>query len=388
MSQNTYSLTATLCRAIEGTELVKDEIEFLLSLNDPKDIELLRRVASLVRSNMFSNKVFLYGFLYFSTHCKNDCNFCQYRCSNKDIVRYRKNDTDILESAKRLSESGVHLIDLTMGEDPILFHPEFGLKRLVRLVERVKSETELPVMISPGAIPSPAITKLAEIGTEWFACYQETHSKSLFTNLRGDQSYDQRLKTKKHAQKVGMLIEEGILTGVGESLEDITNSIIAMRDMAADQVRAMTFVPQAGTPMETVSASDILLELNIISVMRLVLPDSLIPASLDIDGLNGLQDRLLAGANVVTSIVPPGRGLSGVANKNLDIEDSRRTVKSIRRVLGSIDMNVASLTDYRHWIDERIRERENPLPTGGAAMNYRYWSKKENGLLPETDRAF
>ena len=173
-----------------------------------------------------------------------------------------------------------------------------------------------------------------------------------------------------------MLIEEGILTGVGESLDDITNSIIAMRAMGADQVRAMTFVPQAGTPMEMVSASDSRLELNIISVMRLVLPDSLIPASLDIDGLNGLQDRLLAGANVVTSIVPPGRGLSGVVNKDLDIEDSRRTVKSIRYVLEGLGMTVASLTDYRQWIDKRLRERENPLPTGGAAMNYRYWRQK------------
>jgi methylornithine synthase len=376
VTQYTYSLAATLCKAVEGTELVKDEIEFLLSLKEAKDIELLRRAARLLRSNKFSNKVFLYGFIYFSTHCKNDCNFCHYRCSNKDIVRYRKNDTDILESAKKLHESGVHLIDLTMGEDPILFHPEFGLKRLLRLVKRVKSETDLPVMISPGAIPSPAITELAEIDTEWFACYQETHSKTLFKDLRGDQSYDQRLKTKTHAQKVGMLIEEGILTGVGESLDDITNSIIAMRAMGADQVRAMTFVPQAGTPMEMVSASDSRLELNIISVMRLVLPDSLIPASLDIDGLNGLQDRLLAGANVVTSIVPPGRGLSGVVNKDLDIEDSRRSVKSIRYVLEGLGMTVASLTDYRQWIDKRLRERENPLPTGGAAMNYRYWRQK------------
>jgi methylornithine synthase len=375
MSQHKYSLPATLCKAVEGTELVKEEIKFLLSLKTAEDIAFLQRVARLIRSKSFGNKVFLYGFLYFSTYCKNDCNFCHYRCSNKDIPRYRKNESEIMECAEKLRDSGVHLIDLTMGEDSVLFHPEFGLKRLLHLVKRVKEETGLPVMISPGAVPIPVITRLAEIGTEWFACYQETHSKTLFHELRGDQSYEQRLNTKIQAKKSGMLIEEGILTGVGESLDDITNSLVQMRSMETDQVRAMSFVPQAGTPMENLPISDNKMELIIISVMRLILPDSLIPASLDIDGLNGLQDRLLAGANVITSIVPPGRGLAGVANKDLDIEDSRRTVESIHDVLSDCGMAVATSNEYKQWINERLHKRMNPLPEGGTSINFRYWSQ-------------
>lgn len=47
--------------------------------------------------------------------------------------------------------------------------------------------------------------------------------------------------------------------------------------------------------------------------MRLLFPDKLIPASLDVDGISGLELRLMAGANVVTSIIPPNEGLAGVA---------------------------------------------------------------------------
>jgi len=374
MKHYAMSLPTLLCKAVEGRTLDRDEIKFLLSLTKEDDIDLLQRSARLVRSKHFGNKVFLYGFVYFSTYCRNDCNFCQFRCSNKELVRYRKSDSEIVELARNLGDSGVHLIDLTMGEDPTMFHPDFGLKRLARLVQTVRSATGLPVMLSPGAAPVAAIAELAGAGTEWFACYQETHSRPLFNTLRKGQCYDRRMASKLEAKKHGMLIEEGILTGVGESIDDIAQSIIEMRAMQADQVRAMTFVPQAGTPMASIAAADGRLEQIIISVMRLVLPDVLIPASLDIDGLNGLHQRILAGANVVTSIVPAGRGLSGVANSSLDIEESRRSVESIRTVLQFCGMSVATAAEYRHWLDARRQGAGNPLQKGGASANCRYWS--------------
>lgn len=370
MPQDTMSLPTVLCKAVEGTALVKDEIRFLLSLKKEDDIDLLQKSAQLVRSKHFGNKVFLYGFLYFSTFCKNDCNFCQFRCSNNELVRYRKSESEIVELAGILRDSGVHLIDLTMGEDPAMFHPDFGLKRLKKLVQAVRSETGLPVMLSPGAAPVSAISEFAEIGTEWFACYQETHSRALFNALRKDQSYDLRMESKLSAKKNGMLIEEGILTGVGESVDDIAHSILEMRSMQADQVRAMTFVPQSGTPMASVVASGGQLEQIIISVMRLVMPGALIPASLDIDGLNGLQQRILAGANVVTSIVPAGKGLSGVANSSLDIEESRRSVESIRTVLQFCGMDVATAKEYRDWLDARLQGGA-ALQKDGVSMNCR-----------------
>jgi methylornithine synthase len=246
-----------------------------------------------------------------------------------------------------------------MGEDPAIFHPDFGLKRLLRLVKKVQSETGLPIMISPGALPESVVTQLADANVDWFACYQETHSRSLFNKLRYDQSYDMRMDVKLEAMRGGMLIEEGILTGVGETLDDIADSIDAMRSIGADQVRAMTFVPQKGTPMESVSPPDSQLELIIISVMRLVLPGALIPASLDVDGLDGLQKRLHADANVVTSIVPPGRGLTGVANSSLDIEESRRSVKSIRSILHSSGLEAASPVEYREWLESRKEIQKN-----------------------------
>ncbi|MCF6246796.1 MAG: methylornithine synthase PylB [Desulfobacula sp.] len=335
----------------------KDEIKFILGLSDPDEIQQLFKAARQVRGQHFGNQIFLYGFLYFSTHCQNNCNFCRYRRSNTRLVRYRKTKSQIIEAARDMADTGVHLIDLTMGEDPQLYLPgSFGrnaFQGLVNMVKAVQDETGCPVMISPGILPDEVLKDLADAGTTFYACYQETHNRDLYHNLRHGQGFEKRLEKKQLAKSLGMLIEEGIMTGVGESLDDLADSIIWMRDLSADQARVMTFVPQANTPMGNAASQDSLKERIIIAVMRLILKDCLIPASLDVDGLSGLKERLDAGANVVTSIVPPQKGLAGVANHSLDIEDAKRTLDHIIPILNSCGLFPASSEAYQSWINER-----------------------------------
>ena len=345
-----------------GAPADKNQLKYLLGLSDPKEISLLFETAQGVRTRYFGNKVFLYGFLYFSTYCRNNCNFCQYRQANTALGRYRKNQTQILIAAKEMADAGVHLIDLTMGEDPELYSSgKFGFKKFVAMIKRVQDETKLPVMISPGSLPDMVLGDLAGGNVTWYACYQETHNKTLYKSLRQGQIFEKRLAKKQRAKSLGMLIEEGILTGVGETLDDLADSIIWMRNFAVDQARVMTFVPQPGTPMAETKPQGSLKELIIIAVMRMVMPDILIPASLDVAGLDGLKDRLNAGANVVTSIVPPQKGLAGVANNYLDIEDSRRSLDNILPILKSCGLSPALSEDYREWIQNRQRAKTDKV---------------------------
>jgi len=129
-----------------------------------------------------------------------------------------------------------------------------------------------------------------------------------------------------------------------------------MRSLEVSQMRAMSFVPQEGTPLQSWQEANPLREILILAILRLVFPDRLIPATLDVEGLSGLQARLDAGANVVTSLVPPGFGLAGVAQNSLDIADARRTMTSIAPELEKLGLQAASLEDYSSWIDDRRRQ--------------------------------
>lgn len=356
MQHTNKDLEQILSKLADGMTPSKEDLVYLLGLSRQADTDALFKAAREVRHQCFGNDIFLYGFLYFSTYCRNECRFCQYKKSNIALPRYRKTASEIMDAAKALADSGVHLLDLTMGEDPELYYGEQGFASLVNIVRKVREETQLPVMISPGTVPDDVIRQMADSGVDFYACYQETFNRELYKRLRPGQPFEVRRHKKEVAGQAGMLVEEGILTGLGESLEDIADAVIQMTHNGVHQVRVMTFVPQSGTPMADRPAQDNQLECLVIAVMRLVLQDRLIPASLDVDGLSGLEARLNAGANVVTSIVPPKKGLAGVANNSLDIEESRRSVDMIRPVLNACGVDVAGPRALTQWIEAQHRQ--------------------------------
>ncbi|MCF8038940.1 MAG: methylornithine synthase PylB [Desulfohalobiaceae bacterium] len=356
MQTTDSSLKNILKRALQEQELTREEIMTLLGISDQEQLQGLFQTARTLRQRYFGQEIFLYGFVYLSTYCRNDCRFCYYRRSNINSLRYRKTESEVLEAAADLAESGVHLIDLTMGEDPeYLDRGQEGIDRLAGLVRKVKARTGLPVMISPGVVPESALQDLARAGADWYACYQETHSALLFEELRINQRYAERLDTKYRAHDQGLLIEEGLLCGIGETDQDLFLSLRAMQELNADQVRVMNFIPQKGTPLEGVAGLGSKREIQITAILRLLFPDRLIPASLDVDGLDGLPPRLAAGANVVTSIIPPGQGLAGVAQSTLDIDESRRTTAWVLPVLEENGLQAGSRDGYRSWIEKRVQ---------------------------------
>ena len=325
-------------------QLTREEIISYLESDDKT--ELLFSLAREKRKQVFGDKIFLYGFVYFSTWCRNNCNFCYFRSDNK-IGRYRKSEDEVLDIVVRLVDSGVNLIDLTMGEDT--FYHDEDFETVVSIIREIK-KLSVPVMVSPGVVKRKVIDCFAEAGADWYALYQETYNRELFAKLRINQDFDKRMEGRKYARQKGMLIEDGILAGVGESAEDIAESLLLMRDAGASQVRVMSFVPQEGTPMGSVKIPDRNTEYKVIGLMRLLYPNALIPASLDVDGIAGLKKRIEAGANVVTSIIPPGTGLMGVARSTMDVDEGGRTFEEAAAVLGEMGLKAASREEYKNYI--------------------------------------
>ena len=338
-----------LDKAQSGGSLTYQETFSLLSLEDDQAIRKVMAAARKIRDKYFDNNIFVYGFIYFSTFCQNHCSFCYYRKTNQLSPRYRKSLDEIVDIAARLADSGIHLIDLTMGEDPeIIKAGKFEI--LFEMITRVKDATGLPVMISPGVVPVGTLEKFSNLGVDWYALYQETHNPVLYRKLRVGQDYRERADRRAAALHYGMLVEDGMLLGVGETIGDRAASILSMKDQGVQQARVMSLVPQAQTPMAGRKAIPRIQEALSIAVMRIIMPDRMIPASLDVDGIKGLKMRLEAGANVVTSIIPPSASLAGVSQSTLDIDEGLRTVPEVKKILSGMGLRVANTGDYIKWI--------------------------------------
>ena len=325
-------------------QLTKDDIINYLK-NDELTDELFS-MARETRKRVFGDKIFLYGFVYFSTWCRNNCSFCYYRSDNK-IERYRKSKEEVLDIAGRLVDSGVNLIDLTMGEDTKYHEDDF--ETAVSIIREIKKQG-VPVMVSPGVVEKKVIDRFVEADADFFALYQETYNRELFKKLRINQDFDERLECKKYAKQKGLLIEDGILVGISESEEDIAEALLQMGNIGVSQVRAMSFVPQDGTPLSELKTPGRNLEYKIIALLRLLYPKALIPASLDVDGISGLEKRIEAGANVVTSIIPPKTGLMGVAQGTMDVDEGGRTFKEAVAILEKMGLTAATKEEYKDYI--------------------------------------
>lgn len=343
-------ITDILERASKGQATV-DDAERLMGLQDKEDIEELFAEARRVRDREFGRSVFTYGFVYFSTYCKNNCNFCYYRRANGDIGRYRKSIEEIVQLAGALRDAGINLADLTMGEDPVMYAN--GYERLLETIRAVHEQVGIPIMASPGALPREMFPKVREAGADWYACYQETYNRPLFESLRIEQDYDARLGQKIWAMEAGLLAEDGMMIGLGENVRDRAETIVKMGTLGCQQIRAMTFVPQEGTPMQFTEPYGPMDELKAIATMRIMFPDRLIPCSLDVEGIAGLRTRLAAGANVITSIVPPNKNLAGVAQHELDIENGNRSVEHVFESIEAEGYKHASTADYVKFLNSR-----------------------------------
>jgi methylornithine synthase len=347
------SFEHALERATSGESLTDNEVACLLATPPGEPLERLFAAAQVMKERAFGDQIFLYGFVYFSTYCQNHCQFCMYRYGNEEAPRYRKSIEAIMDVARALEDDGVHLIDLTMGEDP--WYLQQNGEMLIELVVRFREAVDLPIMLSPGVLSSQLLVEIANKGVDWYACYQETFNKRLFISLRKGQNFIRRLKTKVQAREAGLLIEEGLLLGVGENGDDLVLALRNMEILGASQLRAMTFRPQPGTPMGQWQVPEMLNELRTIAVFRLLFPDRLIPASLDVDGIEGLKSRILAGANVVTSLIPPYHKFAGVSRAWLGIEEGKRAVAAATNIIERLGLRRAPLSMYRQWIQKEKR---------------------------------
>ena len=79
MHRDSTQVRRILGRALDGAHLRVAEIEMLLAIDEPDAAALLFDTARRLREAHFGRTVFLYGFVYFSTYCRNHCTFCFYR---------------------------------------------------------------------------------------------------------------------------------------------------------------------------------------------------------------------------------------------------------------------------------------------------------------------
>ncbi|WAM33721.1 [FeFe] hydrogenase H-cluster radical SAM maturase HydE [Caldicellulosiruptor morganii] len=285
-----------LDKAYNTHKLSKDEIKLLLTL-EGEERQLLFDLADRTRQKYVGDDVFLRGLIEFSSYCKNDCFYCGLRRSNTEAQRYRMQEEEIVEVARRAYEMGYRTVVLQSGEDPY-----YTRERMCSIIRKIKEEVDVAITLSIGERPYEDYKAFRQVGADRYLMRFETSNKELYQKLHPGMSFENRIECLKWIKSLGYELGTGFLIGLpGQTVDDLANDILLVCELDADMVGIGPFIPHPQTPLKDAHEGSVDITLKCIAILRLLLPDSNIPATTALGTLDplGRQKGLKCGANIV-----------------------------------------------------------------------------------------
>ncbi len=303
---DTANPTATLVeRLAQRHALSFDEAVCLLRSRTPALAADLAARADALRRSIYGTDVFVRGLIEFTNVCRNDCYYCGIRRSNRNVERYRLTEGEILACADEGHELGYRTFVLQGGEDPA-WTPE----RVEAIVRALKTRhPDCAVTLSIGEHPRDVYRRWREAGADRYLLRHETADDAHYRTLHpASQDPQNRKRCLRDIKELGYAVGAGFMVGSpGQTPEHLAADLVFLQELQPDMVGIGPFIPQRDTPFGNEPAGSLELTLFLLSVIRLLLPSVLLPATTALGTIHpmGRELGIQAGANVCMPNLSP-----------------------------------------------------------------------------------
>ncbi len=249
--------------------------EEAIALMRTPDIDSLCEAADRICKAFHSNKFDSCSIVNArSGMCGEDCKWCaQTRHHDTGCVTYNFLDEEkTMEAARLNEETGIRRFSLVTSGRGV---SDRDLDAFIKIIERLKKETNLHLCVSMGLLTEPQLKRLKEAGIERYHCNMET-SENMWPKLVTTHSQADKRRTIEAARRQGMAICSGGIIGMGESDEDRIDFAIMLRDMDVDSVPMNILNPIKGTPLQDTPLIDEDDIVRCAAVWRFILPRQVI----------------------------------------------------------------------------------------------------------------
>jgi biotin synthase len=282
---------------LNKSDLSKEEVVFLLQLQNKNDLEKLIKRADEVRKQYCGDEVHLRGIIEFSNNCEQECLYCGLRKGNYALSRYRMNEEEIIRAAKDIITLGIKTIVLQSGED---FY--YSGSYFARVIRGIKNIADVAVTLSVGEREFTDYKLWRQAGADRYLLKHETANPKLYSIYHQRQKLLDRIKHLRFLKSIGFQIGSGNIIGLPhQTIEDVADDILLCKDLNIDMASFSPFIPSKNTPYGAKGKCGIELALKTLAVTRIVLQDSHIPATTALATIDphGRELALKAGANVI-----------------------------------------------------------------------------------------
>ena len=326
--------------------LSEAEYAELIANRDPEAAQLLAELASAARRAVFGEAVYTRGLIEISSICRNNCLYCGIRRDNRLAERYRLTAEEILSCADEGYGLGFRTFVLQGGEDAY-----FTDEVLCGIVKALKARhPDCAVTLSMGERSRESYRALYDAGADRYLLRHETADAGHYARLHpAEMSFENRMRCLADLRDTGYQVGCGFM--VGSPFQ--TPAILARDLKFIEGFRpAMCgigpFIPHRNTPFRSEPAGTLELTLFLLSVLRLILPEVLLPATTALGTIHpsGRELGILAGANVVMPNLSP----AGV-RKQYELYDNKIcTGEESAQGLGCLDRRMREI-GYRLTVD-------------------------------------
>lgn len=275
--------------------MTKEDI--LLSLKE-EPLALLMQRADAVRRQYVGDEVHIRGIIEFSNHCCRHCLYCGLRCENKHIERYRMQPAEIIQLALQIAHQGVKTIVLQSGDDF-----SYTAETIASIIRTIKEEVDVAITLSLGERPFSDYELWRKAGADRYLMKHETANPALYAKLHPGKSLKERLSAILVLKNLGYEIGMGNIVGLpGQTLEDLAEDILLIREFQADMAGVGPFLPQKDTPLANYPPGKLELTLKVLALVRITSKDIHLPATTAMATIDPEKGQLLAfqaGANVI-----------------------------------------------------------------------------------------
>lgn len=308
--QHTAMCNALIDKLCSSKILSFDEYLMLIK-NRECCADYLYQNAAAVRESVYGNKIYIRGLIECTNYCKNNCYYCGIRRDNSNVQRYRLSPDEILHCADTGYKLGFRTFVLQGGEDAY-----YTDDIMCDIVSRLKnSYPDCAVTLSLGERSYESYKALKDAGADRYLLRHETADRCHYQRLHPKQmSFDNRITCLENLKSLGYQIGAGFMVGSPfQSDEHLANELIFLKKLAPHMVGIGPFIAHKDTPFFDRASGSVKLTLFMLALVRLTLPNALIPATTALATVDssGREKGIMAGANVLMPNLSP----SGVRKK-------------------------------------------------------------------------